>query len=284
MLACSTPILADGNSGVVGNILEVARAIVAIEIIGLAVVGDEEIEMAVLIKVSPDGRQTEALLRIGNAGVFGDFREGAVAIVVVESVGETFEAARAALDVNAVVLAGFAGAEDREIVETDVHVVGNEQVGPTIAVIVTERGTHGPAFVERQTGLLGDVSEGAVSVVAVEHNPVETGDQQIGPAVVIVVADRDAIGPTGIAHSGFIRDISERSVVIIVEERAAGFFAGFRHLDALRVREINVRPAVSIIINESNSAAHGFHDVFLFRAGQVLEMDSGRASDVHKLG
>jgi hypothetical protein len=43
-------ILADGDAGVVGNVFEMASPVVEVEIIRLAIIGDEEIDMAVLIK------------------------------------------------------------------------------------------------------------------------------------------------------------------------------------------------------------------------------------------
>jgi hypothetical protein len=72
--------------------------------------------------------------------------------------------------------------------------------------------------------------------------------------------------------------------MIVVEESAASFFAALGHFHTLGVGEINVRPAISIIVNKCHSTTHGFHDEFLLRAGKVLEMHAGGAGDVRNLG
>ena len=101
-------ILADGDTGVEGDLFEVAVAIVAVEVVRLAIVGDEEVELAIVVEVGPDGGETEEVLGIVDAGGFGDLGEGAVAVVAVERVGRTLEAARTALHGDVVILAGLA--------------------------------------------------------------------------------------------------------------------------------------------------------------------------------
>ncbi len=48
--------------------VKVAGAIALIEIVGLAVVGDKEVEIAVVVKVGPDGGETIAMLGVADAG------------------------------------------------------------------------------------------------------------------------------------------------------------------------------------------------------------------------
>jgi hypothetical protein len=47
-------VLTDGYACGVGDVFEMASAVVSINVIGLAVVGDKEIEMTVLIEIRPD--------------------------------------------------------------------------------------------------------------------------------------------------------------------------------------------------------------------------------------
>ncbi len=56
-----------------------------------------------------------------------------------------------------------------------------------------------------------------------------------------------------------------------------------RHLDAKSVGEINVGPTVAVIVDEGDAATHGFDDVFLLGAGDVLELDSRGGGDVDEL-
>ena len=50
-----------------------------------------------------------------------------------------------------------------------------------------------------------------------------------------------------------------------------------------RIREVDVGPAVAIVVDQDHAAAHGFHDVFLGRVGGVFEGDAGLGSDVFEL-
>src|SRR5258708_1027190 len=127
-------ILTDGDAGDKRNVLKVARAIVAIEIVRLAVIGDEEVEVAVLVEVGPDSGEAKTILGIGDARGTGNIRERAVAIVVIEIVRRAFETARAALDADAVVLAGRAGAEGWEIVAAERDGVFNEDLRNNITL------------------------------------------------------------------------------------------------------------------------------------------------------
>ena len=61
-------------------------ALVVIEVVGLSVVRDEEIDAAVVIDVGPDSLQAEILLRIIDAGLLAYIGEGTVSVVVIEGV------------------------------------------------------------------------------------------------------------------------------------------------------------------------------------------------------
>ena len=81
-------------------------------------------------------------------------------------------------------------------------------------------------------------------------------DQNVGPAVVVVVCDCSAHRPARIANAGAVRNVSKGSIVIVAIERTAGFFALKSHLDRGRVGEIDVQPAIAIVIQQKNTTAH----------------------------
>ena len=56
-----------------------------------------------------------------------------------------------------------------------------------------------------------------------------------------------------------------------------------RHVDALRVGEIDVRPAVAIVIDQRHSPAHRLRNELGFRTRLVIEDDSRRFCDVDEL-
>src|ERR1035437_10059379 len=55
------------------------------------------------------------------------------------------------------------------------------------------------------------------------------------------------------------------------------------HLHAGRVGEIDIRPAVAIVIDQSNASAHRLHDVLHLRTRLMLEVNPGRCRDVDEL-
>ena len=178
--------------------------------------------MAVLIKIRPNRRQTKEFLRVGNACGFGNLRKSAVSVIVIERVGQSFQSARTALHVNSVILTGLAGTEYWKVFQADIDVVGDEKVSPTIRVIITKSRAGSPPLIASQAGLLGHVSECAVAIISVQHNSVKAGDQQIGPAIIVVIADGDPHCPTGIPHASLLCDIGERAVVVVVIKGAPG--------------------------------------------------------------
>src|SRR5579863_3602327 len=101
-------------------------------------------------------------------------------------------------------------------------------------------------------------------VIAIKDHSPETSDQQIRPAVVVVVADYGTHGPTGITDPCFVCDVGERTVVIIVVQGAPSLLASKRHVNALGVGKVDIWPPVTIIINQSDAATHRLHNVFLF--------------------
>src|SRR5258708_3815558 len=208
-------ILADGYAGGVGDVFKMAVAFVSIEIVGLAVVGDKKIEAPVAVEIHPNGGETEAILGIGDSGGFGNICKSAITVVVVQVVGRTFQATRAALHVDALVLASFAGAEDGKVVEAERNVMRYEKIGPAIAVVVAKCGARCPAGVAGQACFLGDVGERAIAVVAVEDYATEAGYEQIGPAVIVVVGYSRAHCPARETDACVVGDICKCAVVIV---------------------------------------------------------------------
>src|SRR5216683_3641306 len=128
--------------------------------------------------------------------------------------------------------------------------------------------------------MLGYVRECSIAIIAIENYTPEAGDKQIRPAIIVVLADHRTHGPTGITDARFVGDVGEGPIVIIVVERAASLLARQRHLHALRVSEVNIRPAVAIIVDKSNAPAHRLHDVFLFRTREMFKLDASRSGNI----
>ena len=71
--------------------------------------------------------------------------------------------------------------------------------------------------------------------------------------------------------------------MIVVIERARSSLSLDRHVDGRRVRKIDVRITIAVVVDQNHAAAHGFHNVFAVARRNVIEMNSRLAGDVCKL-
>src|SRR5258706_3135113 len=144
------------------------------------VAGDEEIEEAVAIEVSPGGSGGPAA--DGYAGFFRDIGEGAVVIVAVKAI--------------------FAE-------------VGDVDVGPAVVVVVSDGDAEAPALVG-YTGFFRNVGEGAIVIIVEERGArgglgafhgcagLAVDEVNVEPAGVVVIEESYA-GAGGVENCGFFR-------------------------------------------------------------------------------
>ena len=82
------------------------------------------------------------------------------------------------------------------------------------------------------------------------------------------------------------RDVRERPIAIVPVEMGRGFLArGPFRVESCSVREVNVKPAVLVVIEECEPAAFGFNDVALVigASPNVGDRQSGLLRDIDKL-
>ncbi len=159
----------------------------------------------------------------------------------------------------------------------------DEEIGPAITVVVAKCCSCSPRGITTKTGPFRYIGKSTIAIVAIEHHPTEAGDQQVRPAIVVVVTDDCTHRPARIAHTAFVRHICEGTVVVVVVKRALRLLAGKLHLDVLRVREVDVGIAVAVIVYQCDAPAHGLDDISRLRSGEVIKMNSRRSCDVHEL-
>src|SRR5262249_56216930 len=129
-------------------------------------------------------------------------------------------------------------------------------------------------------GLCRHIRERAVSVVVIEPVGSEAGHVEVFPPVVVVIARRDAHSPSGKTYARFVSDIGESPVAIIAPQFTAGAVWVGGGGDRRRVDEIDVQPAVVVVVGKRYAAAHGFEDASLIRRKGVLEGDAARPRDI----
>src|SRR6185295_4995664 len=166
--------------------------------------------------------------------------------------------------------------------ERPLHVPGDEQVEPSVVVVVEEARARAPAGAA-DAGAGGDVTEGAVAVVAVEGVATVTGDVEVLEAVVVVVARGHAHAVDVLRHSREprpLRDVLESVVRLLVVEPAPESPVGpvrprgGRHgiVELRAVREEYVEPADVVVVEDGHASAHRLQQV-LARGGGVLVLE-----------
>src|SRR4051794_10096290 len=174
------------------DVFESAVAVVVKKHLAYGVVGHKNIHKAVAIKVSE--RQTETFPRsVRDLRTTADILKRAVRFLVkkkisrgLEIVGMTKRAVVAARAEKLTQVSGLA-AEKTASLEVPIHVTKDEEVEPSIAIVVEPTGAGGPSrSVEPQ--LTGYIRKGAVTLIAVHNIAAISRNVEIDESVVIVIA------------------------------------------------------------------------------------------------
>ena len=147
ILACSTPSSLKATPASDPISLKLTVALIAIEIVRLPIIGDKEIKLAIVVEVRPHSSQAKVVFGVVDPGFRSDLGKSAVAVVVIERIGRSLQATRPALHGDFVILAGLCRTEQRQIVEIEVDVMRDKEIGKTIAVVVPKRNAGRPARV-----------------------------------------------------------------------------------------------------------------------------------------
>src|SRR5262249_6857516 len=111
-----------------------------------------------------------------------------------------------------------------------------------------------PAAVIMESRLRGDVSERSVAPIAIERNAVETADQQVGMAVVIIVANSRADIVIGATETGALSDVFEVHAAGVTEQPVGGLLARGQRAS---VGEEQVELAVAVVIENGDPSRRG---------------------------
>src|SRR5579884_3802655 len=160
-------------------------------------------------------------------------------------------------------------------------VMHDPEVQFAVAIEIEPARRYGP-FSAFDARLLRGVFETAVAEIVIEDVAVHTCDEEIGVAVVIVIAYRGAHGIAFADDSGFGGYIAEFQIAFVVIEAVPILRSGLgegRKLGA--IGEEDIRTAVAIVIENYQPARHGFDHVLLrSRAVMQDEIDAALRGDV----
>src|ERR1700722_12473537 len=137
------------------------------------------------------------------------------------------------------------------------HVAGNKQVETAVAVIIAKGRARRPVA-ESYSSFFGDVGEGSIVIIVVEAILAEVRHVEIGPAIIVIIADCNAESPAVVRDASLLSNVRKSAVMIVVKER------GVRRQSLARygvisgaVHHVDVEPAVVIVIEQRNAGAYG---------------------------
>ncbi len=116
----------------------------------------------------------------------------------------------------------------------------------------------------------------------IQNVAIDAGDEEVGLAVVIVVGGGGAHGIAGTGQTCFFGHVAKLHVTFVVIEAVPVLRAGFGERGKIgAVREEDIGTAVAIIVEDSETASHGFDHVLLRRGAIVQdERDVALRGDV----
>ena len=163
----------------------------------------------------------------------------------------------------------------------ELDVVTHVEIEVPVGVDVEKRDPGSHAVAVSHACSLGDVGEGAVSVVPVEDVGPEVVHVEVGVAVVIVIAHGDAEPVSRIADARLRRHVGELPVPFVPIERVARHRVGLRSPQWCPVEEVDVDPPVAVVVEQRESRGDVFDDVVSAAAAVgVPEVDSRLPRDV----
>ena len=224
------------------------------------VTGDIDVGPAVVVEVGGDGRHGKRAAGLINPRLDADIAESSVTVVVIQRAAAGRQPPGSANHRHSVPKAVFVVAGLGRLLQIEINVISHEQVQVPVAIVVDPGAAGAPAaLLVEEAGPLGDVAEGAVAVVVVEHVLSPIRDEDVVEAVVVVVADSDGRGPSGPPQARFVGHVGERTVAIVFVE-AVGGLLGICIEPGTR-EEQNIQPAVVVVVQKRTAATRRLENV-----------------------
>ena len=126
----------------------------------------------------------------------------------------------------------------------------------------------------------------AIGFVVVKDDTPPIGDHEIVEAVVVVIADGAAHAEAGAGQPDHFGDVGKRPVAAVPIQLVGGeWTVGGRGPDGTVLNAEKIQPAVVVIVDPTQAAAHRLEDVVLRRGRiEVPEPDPTVGDDVHEPG
>src|SRR5437762_125557 len=150
------------------------------------------------------------------------------------------------------------------------HVTWHKQIQQAIPIIVAPSWPCGPTA-KSDAGFLRSISKRSIVIVVIETVLSVVGNVDVRPAIIVVIAHSHAESPSLIRHAGFGSYIGEGAVMIVVQEHSAGSgLLPFQRSKRGPIEQVDVQPAVIVIINQSYARTRGLEDSRLFWSSRAM--------------
>src|SRR5580700_4483483 len=161
-----------------------------------------------------------------NVRLYGDVLKAAVAFIVIENILGARQTTRATHHRNAFPYTIGSLARRGRRRQIEIHIVGYDQVEPTVAIIVDKCAAGAPSFSRAcDSGFFRHFRKNAALIV-IQAVLAIVGDVDIFPAVVVVIPDADPLAPASCSQSGLRGHVGESSVVIVTIEMITRCWSG----------------------------------------------------------
>src|SRR5260370_3954342 len=122
------------------------------------------------------------------------------------------------------------------------HIAGKYQIQTAVAIEVRPCGARRPVA-QRNSSLLGHIGKRAIVIVVVEAILSPVGDEDVGPTIVVIIADSYAESPPVVRDACLGGNVSKRAVMIVIKKRGVGrLFPAAQRIQRQTAYTIKIHP------------------------------------------
>ncbi len=164
-----------------------------------------------------------------------------------------------------------------------IHVADDKEIEIAVRIVIKKARTGRPIFIVWNAGRFGYVLEFFARIFQKPIVALVICQENIREAVVINVADGDALAVARAGQVPFIGLVGESAFAVIDKKFVFGVFGTRFRFDRTAVDKQNVGRAVAVKIRNRHAASHNFGHKFFLRAGRnMFEIHTARFGCVRK--
>src|SRR5437667_2350889 len=148
--------------------------------------------------------------------------------------------------------------------QVEIDVVGDEEIEFAVTIVVDESAASVPALaVSAHARFVSYIRERAIPIVVIKNVLAKVACEEILKAVIVVIANADALSPAGVGYTSLQSNVGECAVSIILEKMRRRLLAPGETFQARSIQQKNIQPTIVIVIVKSHAAASGLKQIFV---------------------